>query len=191
MVYRKEIRRHAASSRFPAGPGSRHHHSPEYHYRRMVHGMALVVILQEDRLVLVVVSNSNEDPMDGIRNRRACLRPVGLSAGFMRLPVPHWSTLLIVLTSVTAGFCEEFLFRGFLISVISRAGLGWIAQILWSSVAFGAGHISMGPWGIVWAIFVGLLFASITIRRRNVWAAVTAHILVDTCVLLQLFPPHP
>jgi membrane protease YdiL (CAAX protease family) len=111
-------------------------------------------------------------------------------AGFMRPPVPHWAGVFLVLSSITAGFCEEFLFRGFLISLIRRAGLGWVAQILLSVCAFGAGHVIAGPWGIAWAAFVGLVFGAITIRSGNVWAAVVAHVIVDICVLFRLFPFH-
>jgi membrane protease YdiL (CAAX protease family) len=108
-------------------------------------------------------------------------------ATLMRPPIEPWPKLLIVLMSLSAGLSEEFLFRGFLISLIARAGWGWTMQILLSSLAFGLGHFYMGPWGIVWATFVGLLFAAITIRRGNVWVVVTAHFLVDLVVMLQLF----
>jgi len=108
-------------------------------------------------------------------------------ATLLHAPAPQWSRPLIVLTALTAGFCEEFLFRGFLINIIRRAGLGWTAQILLSSAAFAVGLGYMGPWGIAWAGFVGLLFGSITVWRGNVWATVTAHALVDLCVMLRLF----
>jgi len=120
---------------------------------------------------------------------------IGLAAGavmvllatVLRPPVSPWPNVFIILAALTAGFCEEFLFRGFLITLISRAGLGRVAQVGLSAVAFAVGHCYAGPWGVAWAAFAGLVFGSISVWRGNVWAPVTAHILVDMCMMLRLF----
>ena len=84
--------------------------------------------------------------------------------------------------SVSAGFCEEFLFRGFLMLMIARAGGTPKAQIFWSSIAFGVGHILWGPVGAMFTAVLGLSFAVVTTMRGNVWAAVTAHTLLNICI---------
>ena len=63
-------------------------------------------------------------------------------------------------TSLEHGFCEEFLFRGFLILLIARAGGGWKAQVLWSSLAFGLGHIMWGPVGMLFTVAAGGILCS-------------------------------
>ena len=84
--------------------------------------------------------------------------------------------------SLSAGFCEEFLFRGFLMGLILRAGGGSRAQVLWSSLAFGLAHIMWGPVGMLFTVVLGASFAVVTLWRGNVWAAVAAHTLLDLCI---------
>ena len=85
-------------------------------------------------------------------------------------------------TSLSAGFCEEFLFRGFLMLLILRAGGQTKSQVLWSSLAFGVAHIMWGPVGMLFTVVLGASFAALTLWRGNVWAAVAAHTLLDLCI---------
>jgi len=91
--------------------------------------------------------------------------------------------------SLSAGFCEEFLFRGFVILMIARAGGSRTAQILWSSLAFGLGHVHWGPWGMLWTTGLGLSFAGARTARGSVWPAVVAHSILNLAIepgMLQL-----
>jgi len=60
--------------------------------------------------------------------------------------------------AVTAGLCEEFLYRGFAMAVIARAGLPNGLVILVSSVLFGLAHLYQGRAGFVSTMVLGLLF---------------------------------
>lgn len=84
--------------------------------------------------------------------------------------------------SFSAGFCEEFLFRGFLMGLILRAGGGSRAQVLWSSLAFGLAHIMWGPVGMLFTVALGASLAAVTLWRGSVWAALAAHTLLDLCI---------
>jgi membrane protease YdiL (CAAX protease family) len=85
-------------------------------------------------------------------------------------------------TSLSAGFCEEFLFRGFVPLMILRAGGTPKTQVLWSSLAFGLAHIMWGPVGMLFTVVLGASFAVITLWRGNVWAAVAAHTILNLCI---------
>ena len=100
------------------------------------------------------------------------------SAMFVLDEAKLWS----IPTSLSAGFCEEFLFRGFLIVLIRAAGGAAKAQVIWSSVAFGLAHILWGPVGMLFTIALGASFAVLTLWRGNVWAAVAAHSLLNLCI---------
>ena len=98
---------------------------------------------------------------------------------FSAMFVLNQAKLASLPASLSAGFCEEFLFRGFLILVIARAGGGRKAQIIWSSLAFGLAHVLWGPVGMLFTVALGASFALVTLWRGNVWAAVTAHTLLN------------
>ncbi len=89
--------------------------------------------------------------------------------------------------SMSAGCCEEFLSRGFIILLIARAGGGRKAQILWSSLAFALTHILWGPIALFFTFVLGLSFAVVTTWRGNVWSAVIAHALLDICIEPALY----
>lgn len=84
--------------------------------------------------------------------------------------------------SLSAGVCEEFLFRGFLIGLIARAGGGRPAQLIYSSLAFGLGHCLWGPWGMLWTVVLGITFGLAVLWRGNVWPAVVAHTVLNLCI---------
>jgi membrane protease YdiL (CAAX protease family) len=90
--------------------------------------------------------------------------------------------LASVPTSLSAGFCEEWLYRGFVIAMIAGAGGGRTAQVAYSALAFGLAHVFWGPWGMAWTAALGLTLAMVTVWRKNVWAAVTAHTVLDLCI---------
>jgi membrane protease YdiL (CAAX protease family) len=101
---------------------------------------------------------------------------------FSAMFVADSAKLLSLPTSLSAGLCEEFLFRGFLLLLLARAGVGRPWQVFWSSVAFGLAHVFWGPGGMLFTVAVGVSFAVLTLWRGNVWPAVVAHCLLNLCV---------
>ena len=88
----------------------------------------------------------------------------------------------------TAGFCEEFLYRGFLLAEVS----GWFHSVVWgvvvSSVAFGLAHVYQGVNGMLRAALLGALLAYPVVRLGSLYPSMTAHFLIDAAALLWLGP---
>jgi membrane protease YdiL (CAAX protease family) len=75
------------------------------------------------------------------------------------LPVSLLEYLPYSALAITAGVCEEFIYRGFAIAAFSRAGLPlWLVVIL-SSVLFGLAHAYQGRGGIISTGIFGVLLA--------------------------------
>jgi len=61
--------------------------------------------------------------------------------------------------ALTAGVCEEFLYRGFAMAALSRAGLAtWMVVVL-TSILFGLAHAYQGRGGMIGTGLLGLVFA--------------------------------
>ncbi len=96
-----------------------------------------------------------------------------------------WS---VVVLAPTAAFCEEFLYRGYLLSQLSQGfhsvSWGWAA----SSVAFGFAHTYQGLSGMLRAALLGALLAYPVIRLGTVYPSMGAHFLIDALALAWLGP---
>jgi len=92
---------------------------------------------------------------------------------------------------ITAGFCEEVLFRSFLMTEFANAGYGKVMQVLMPGVAFGlahAGYLNQGllPWlGIMLpTAFLGMMWGiAYLLGRRSLLPVVVAHFLNDATAL--------
>jgi len=75
------------------------------------------------------------------------------------LPVNLLEYLVYSALAITAGVCEEFVYRGFAISAFSKVGLPlWLVVII-SSILFGLAHAYQGRAGIVSTGIFGVLLA--------------------------------
>jgi len=85
--------------------------------------------------------------------------------------------------AVAAGFCEEILFRGFLINYLYTFFEGgtyalWIA-ILLPAILFSFGHIYQGAWAVA-KISIGAIFLSgIYLWSGSLYIVILLHIAVD------------
>ncbi len=82
------------------------------------------------------------------------------------------------LVSLTAGICEEVLFRGFLIWLIT-AWLGLVAGVVLSSIIFGFAHIYLGAAQVPRTALVGLALALIVVASGSLWPAIVIHAAID------------
>jgi uncharacterized protein len=95
-------------------------------------------------------------------------------------PVGATEMVMWVLVSISAGICEETVFRGYL----QRQFIGWtgnaIVGVLMSAAFFGACHIyQSGKQAIVIGIY-GALFGGLSLYRRSLKPGMIAHGLQDT-----------
>lgn len=75
------------------------------------------------------------------------------------LPVNLLEYLPYSALAITAGVCEEFVYRGFAIAAFSKAGLPlWLVVII-SSILFGLAHAYQGRGGILSTGIFGVLLA--------------------------------
>ncbi|NIM61052.1 MAG: CPBP family intramembrane metalloprotease [Acidobacteria bacterium] len=82
--------------------------------------------------------------------------------------------------SVTAGICEEVIYRGYLIAYL-MAALGspfWVGALL-SSVVFGVAHSYQGPAGIPRTAAVGGMLALLYGLTGSLWAPMLVHAVMD------------
>lgn len=117
------------------------------------------------------------------------LRRVGKSPGkapeLMRslarriLPVNSVELLPYCALAVTAGACEEFLYRGFAMGALSRVGFPAWAVVILTAVLFGLAHAYQGRSGILGTFVMGVLFGVVRLAYDTLIPVVIMHAIVD------------
>lgn len=82
------------------------------------------------------------------------------------------------LLSITAGICEEVIFRGFLIWFIT-AYLGLVAAVILSSILFGWVHMYLGAAQVPRTAIIGFVLALVVIASGSLWPAMIIHAAID------------
>lgn len=96
-----------------------------------------------------------------------------------------WSLLGL---APTAGLCEEFLYRGFLLAEVTSWFHSAVLGVVISSIAFGFAHYYQGLNGMVRAGLLGALLAWPVVQTGSLYPSMTAHFLIDAVALLWLGP---
>jgi uncharacterized protein len=102
------------------------------------------------------------------------------------MPVTRPERLLFVGVSVTAGVCEEIVFRGFLIPALLLATGSLPLALLVSSAVFGVVHAYQQAPGALRAALLGALMAAPLLIHGSILPAIAAHALFDVIAGLWL-----
>ena len=106
--------------------------------------------------------------------------------------LPLWS---LVPVAVFAGFNEEILFRGFLLSrfrvLLGESRRGLVLGVILSSALFSAGHGYQGMIGLVQTFVAGACFATVATVRKSLWPSIIAHAAIDVFGLVALHYVKP
>jgi membrane protease YdiL (CAAX protease family) len=95
------------------------------------------------------------------------------------LPATRRERILFIGVSLTAGVCEEIVFRGFLIHVLYSATGSLAIALLLSSGAFGVAHAYQQPAGALRATLIGLILALPLAIDGSIVPAIIAHAAID------------
>ncbi|WP_228395382.1 CPBP family intramembrane glutamic endopeptidase [Modestobacter roseus] len=125
--------------------------------------------------------------------------PTGQPAGqstVALLPRSRSERRLFALVGVTAGVCEEWLYRGFFLAVVAAAlpGLPFGLLVLVAAVAFGLAHAYQGVSGVVTTGVLGGVLAAVYLETGSLLLPVLLHALIDLRFLLvpaSALPPGP
>jgi uncharacterized protein len=94
---------------------------------------------------------------------------------------------LWIALSVSAGICEEFIFRGYFQQQFARAtGKVWVG-VFGSAILFGAAHGYEGIAGMLMITVYGALFSLLALRRRSLRAGMIAHAWHDSITGIALW----
>lgn len=105
------------------------------------------------------------------------------------IPITRMEKVMAVLVvATTAAICEEFLYRGFLLSELFTLFHSRILAWITSSVAFGLPHFYQGWSGMLRAGALGALLAWPVIRLGTIYPSMAAHFLIDALALVWLGP---
>ncbi len=128
-------------------------------------GLNLLLILQMNQVL-----DDNEQlkklatGMDKLRN----LSPTNVS---------EQRTFLFL--SVTAGVCEEILYRGFLMYGLTQLGLGQIWVLVGSSLLFGLGHVYQRWEGVGKTTLVGFFLGTLALFSGSIYVGMILHAVLD------------
>jgi membrane protease YdiL (CAAX protease family) len=97
-----------------------------------------------------------------------------------------------VLLSISAGFCEEFVFRGYLQKQFSALTGSDAAAIAAQAIVFGAAHQYQGIKGMITITIYGALFGVLATMRKSLRPGMIQHVMQDSSagILLSLLSKH-
>jgi membrane protease YdiL (CAAX protease family) len=94
-------------------------------------------------------------------------------------------------TGITAGFCEEVLFRGLLMTDFTQAGYGKVVQVIIPGLSFGFSHVGYAVHGFLAGVGImvptairGMMWGvAYLLGRRALIPCMVAHFLNDSTAL--------
>ncbi len=118
--------------------------------------------------------------MQHVRRTPETWEPLRQQFGEVADFVPHTERELTVfsLLSVTAGVCEEILYRGYLVWLLAALSGTW-AAVFGSTVVFTLAHLYQGPKGMVRVFAVGLVMAALYLFTGSLLAPILLHAVID------------
>ena len=158
-------------------------------WRAWAHGFTAsqLGLIAHDRnriLIASIVGTATISTLQWLNLRRVGKIPVE-SRGALQaiaeriLPKSTVELLPYLALAITAGLCEEFLYRGFAMAALAHVGLQAWAAVLISSVLFGLAHSYQGRGGIIMTLFIGTILGSSRIAYDCLVPAIFWHSAVD------------
>ncbi|MCP4201320.1 MAG: CPBP family intramembrane metalloprotease [bacterium] len=131
-------------------------------------GLALVATIL--LFIQAATVTSNPESLESVRRRM----------GHLEQLVPHTERELKTfrVLSVTAGICEEIVYRGYAIWAVAAFGGIWWA-LIGSTVLFSLGHLYQGPRSLASVSLVGLVMAGLFVLTGALWAPMILHAAID------------
>jgi membrane protease YdiL (CAAX protease family) len=118
----------------------------------------------------------------------AALEPTASGHGWRRL-LPDFSALIPVTTyerflwmavAISAGICEELVFRGWLLSTLhGPLHVQGTALIVIAAMIFGLAHSYQGITGVILTAFAGALLCGLYVATGSLVAPILLHVLMD------------
>lgn len=94
-------------------------------------------------------------------------------------PRSRGETLIFCGLAVTAGICEEFIYRGFVFAAFRQAHFPAWAVLVLSSVLFGLAHAYQGRAGMLGTLIFGTVFGCVRILYDSLVPVVLWHTAID------------
>ncbi|MGB7526995.1 CPBP family intramembrane glutamic endopeptidase [Sphingobacterium cellulitidis] len=94
------------------------------------------------------------------------------------LPTSRQELSWFIMVAISAGFCEEVLFRMFVYEFAIQY-IGVSGSLLFTNVIFAITHIDTGMKNLVGVFILGLVFSLIFYFTQNIWIVVALHISID------------
>jgi uncharacterized protein len=128
-------------------------------------GIAILFLIASDLVLAVFAHLLKATPGSGIRNL---------------FPKTLIEVALFVMLSLTAGICEEILFRGYLQRQFAALTRSRAAGLVLQGVAFGAAHGYQGRKFMCIIAVYGCLFGLLAYWRRSLRPGMMTHFMQDT-----------
>jgi len=137
---------------------------------RFAIGITVAVVLCALLVLQYKAVFARSEVMPRVRKKLAYSEPL-----LPHTPAERWRFHAV---SITAGVCEETLFRGFLLWYFAVWIGVWPAAIL-SSIVFGLGHVYLGIRQIPNTAIIGMIMATLAILSGSLWPAILLHAAMD------------
>ncbi|HTZ99399.1 MAG TPA: CPBP family intramembrane glutamic endopeptidase [Candidatus Aquilonibacter sp.] len=96
------------------------------------------------------------------------------------IPSTTQERLLWVPVAISAGVCEEIVFRGWLLSALhGQAGLSGVALIAVAAAIFGLAHVYQRTTGVILTAFAGAVFCVVYVATGSLLVPIVIHCAVD------------
>jgi CAAX protease family protein len=95
------------------------------------------------------------------------------------IPADRGQWIAFVPVAASAGICEEFLYRGYALTVIAAITGSVAAGVVFSSIAFGLGHAYQGKAGIAGTSITGLIYAGVFLATGSLYPCMIGHFVQD------------
>jgi len=96
------------------------------------------------------------------------------------LPSGPRERLLFAAVAISAGVCEEVVFRGWLLCTLHNViGLNGTTLVLFAAACFGLAHFYQGATGAIGTALAAVLFTFLYVQSGSLLVPILVHVLVD------------
>jgi membrane protease YdiL (CAAX protease family) len=131
-------------------------------------GFAIALLVISYYVSTVQFRRRSTQQLNATRERLRRLR------SFEMLPQTSAEYTIYPVAAIIGSACEELLYRGYLITVLTLP-LGLPGAVLGSSALFGLGHLYQGAVGVVRTMIIGLAFGVGFALTHSLWWLLVAH----------------